>query len=117
MWGEIAREPALWGFLGSFVYAAPRLSACAFTAKATGEMLAKCAFEAVVALGTGAIAAAAFAPSTANALGAPEHLNAVAAMLGLIANPTAPKLIESLSGLVSNILSGEILKIFKGKDQ
>lgn len=110
--------PGVWGALGAFIYAAPRLSACLVAARQRGGGWGVCALEFATALITGTIAAAAFAPSVARLLAPDAHdLNAVAAMIGLLANPTAPKLVETLSTIASNVVSGRLLKSIKGDEQ
>lgn len=101
--------PALWGLLGAVIYAAPRFTACFFSARETGGPWTRCAAEAVTALLTGAIAAAAFGGWLARFIHqtGPGDNEAVCAVIGLLANPTAPGVIEALSGRVLNRFRGE----------
>jgi hypothetical protein len=104
-----------WGMAGAFIYGAPRFGACLFAARHSRGGWARCSIEFACALITGAIAAAAFSGWAQESLGqAPDHRNAIAAMIGLLANPTAPKLIDSLSTVITNVVTGRVLK--KGDD-
>lgn len=112
MLSSLIEAPFVWGFMGAFVYAAPRLSACVFAARQTGVGWFDCGFEFVVALATGAVAAAALGPEiTISVLKTtdPAHARAVASGIGLLANPAAPKIID--------ILTGRILQVLKGSDK
>ena len=51
---------ALWGMAGAFMYAAPKLSACAFSTKPEDGPPMRCILDAVIALVIGALAAAAW---------------------------------------------------------
>ena len=96
---QIADAPALWGFLGAVIYAAPRLSVCLFS-KEPGAKALRCLIEAVTALMIGAIAAAAFSEWIIRFLHLAQilDLRAVAATIGALATPTAPAIINALSG-------------------
>jgi hypothetical protein len=96
---DIAASPWFWGFCGAFIYAAPRLSACLFSAQETGAPWAKCAVDGAFAVVIGPISAGAFTGSVQSYWGltSNEHLPAVSAMIGLLANPLAPSAIEVLS--------------------
>lgn len=113
------QSPALWGFLGAFIYAAPRLIAGAVAARQAGRGPWVSAAEFLAAIVTGAIAAAAFGPPTAGLAGrtAQQDLNAICALWGLVFNRAAPQLVESLSSAVTNVISGRILKGLKGDDK
>lgn len=93
---------AFWGFLGAFVYAGPKFSACLYTANESGGRWGWCALEGVIALATGTIAAAALTPWAQHLtrLVEPRDLPAVAGMIGLLANPLAPGLIDAVSGRI-----------------
>lgn len=116
MWETIFSLPGVWGFLGAFIYAAPRLSACMYAAREAGAGGWRCIFDFVTSLAIGAIAAAAFTPWALRFLGeaATDQHNAIAALVGLMANPTAPRLVDVFSALASNVLSEKLLKLFKG---
>lgn len=116
MWLALSSSPAVWGFLGAFIYAAPRLTACVVAAQAARGGSLVCLLEFFTASGVGAVAAAAFAPTLAHLVGADRDINAISAMIGLIANRTAPKLVETLSTITANIVSGRIMKTFKGDE-
>lgn len=104
----IANSPILWGFLGAFIYAGPRLTACVFAARQTETGWFECGFEFAVALLIGVASAWAFAPWGASVLKAtdPAQIRAIAATIGLLANPAAPKVIDLLSGRVLQMLKG-----------
>jgi hypothetical protein len=96
---------ALWGCFGANMYALPRLSACYYTARQTGEPWGRCIVEALVALAIGTIAAAAFADWLAK-FSHQTDPHAVAAFVGLLANTVMPAVI--------NIVSARVLDRFKG---
>lgn len=105
----IADAPGLWGLLGALIYAGPRLTACLFT-RQTGEHRAwGCLLEFGLAMLIGAIAAEAFGPWVQEFLQRKGHheLRAICAMLGLLANPMAPRVIDALSGRVLKAMKGE----------
>jgi hypothetical protein len=93
---DLMASPWFWGLGGAFIYAAPKLSACYFSALQTPESPAKCVVDAGFAVVIGPIAAAAFSGTVqANvSLSGVEHMPAVAAVIGLLANPVAPGAIE-----------------------
>lgn len=106
---------ALWGLSGAFIYAAPRWMACAFASK--GVAL-RCSLEMIVCLGIGSIAAAAFGPWVLVFLKQrPTDLGAISAMVGLLANPTAPKVVDMIGNLASSGLVSRIAKAVKGDDK
>ena len=92
---------ALWGLAGAFIYAAPNLSTCLFTRKAGDGFgaIGRCVLDFAVALVIGALASAAFAQWAQAFLKrtGPEELRAIAAVIGLLANPAAPRLTARLS--------------------
>jgi hypothetical protein len=108
IWAEIGRSPALWGFLGAFIYAAPRLTACIFASRQAGVGWFLCGFEFALALLIGVAAALPFAPLAASVLKVSDQaqIRAIAATIGLLANPAAPKVIDILSGRMLNYLKG-----------
>lgn len=89
--------PAAWGFLGAFMYAAPKLLVC-WRAADWHLNCYRCAFESLVALSTGAIAAAAFSPAVSHYLNrmAEHDARAIATILGLLANPLAPLFVKAM---------------------
>lgn len=104
-----AFTPALWGFMGAFIYAAPRLATCMFAARQAGTGWFGCGFEFVMALLIGAVAAGAWGPEVSISVlksSDPAHLRAVAATIGLLANPAAPRVIDILTGRILNVLKG-----------
>jgi hypothetical protein len=103
---DLFSEPAWWGAAGAFVYGAPRLHSCLISPK-PGETTPSCVFEFVVALIVGAIGAAALAPWVVawRHMTEPRDLNAVASLIGLLANPTAPTLITFAPRLASTIFA------------
>jgi hypothetical protein len=90
---------ALWGLAGAFMYAAPKMSACVFSAKPEDGPPMRCVIDAIIALVIGALAAAAFAEFAQDFLKRtePGARSAIAAVIGLLANPLAPRLIGRLS--------------------
>ncbi len=110
--------PALWGFGGALIYAAPRLSACLFSAADTAAVgHGKCWFDFGSSLVIGTISAAAFAAPVAASLHVDHYLNAVCALLGLTANRMAPMISSSISALVFNALNGRLLGLLKGEEK
>lgn len=96
----IMTSPATWGGAGAFIYAAPRWLACAVPKPGAAW---SCTMEALVSIAVGVISAAAFSHWLLAFLHQrPADLPAVAAMVGLLANPVAPKLVEGLSTIVAN---------------
>ena len=111
----IMSSPATWGVAGSFIYAGPRWLACAFASKGAAW---RCSLEAAICLLVGAIAAQAFGQWVLAFLHQrPADLNAIAAMIGLLANPLAPKLTEGLAGTIANTISSRVGKLTKGDDK
>lgn len=101
---------ALWGLLGAFIYAAPKFSACFFAARQEGGSVVVCAVEGFISLAIGTIASPLVAPWLQNFLkrdGSHETM-AIAAVVGLLANPVAPKLFN-----IDTIIS--VLKSIKGQ--
>lgn len=115
---EWVSHPAFWGLGGAFIYAGPRLSACVFAARQSGGGWSVCAMECAVALAIGAFAAAAFGPWVLAWRGAPKahELNAIAAMIGLLANPMAPQLVSGSGRILKTIVTGRLDRLFKGDD-
>lgn len=105
--GALIQQPALWGVLGAFIYAAPRWVACLVACRESGAPGWLCTLEFAVALGTGAIAAAAFSAAALGLTGL-KDANAISAMIGLLANPTAPALVNKLSAVVGSTLGAAI---------
>lgn len=100
---------AIWGFLGAFVYAAPKLVACIYSAKTNGTGWTLCAATFVVAILTGPIMAAAFVPAIAEIIArtGDHDMRALATAAGMIANPIAPDLVKRMSGRVLKKISPE----------
>lgn len=101
---ELLIEPAGWGAAGAFIYGAPRLSACL---SAPETRRAACVFEFFVTLIIGAIGAAAFGPwiATWRGMKTSNDLNAICAVVGLLANPTAPVLLSLAPKMANTILA------------
>lgn len=108
MWHQLLQEPALWGFLGAFVYAAPRASACYFAARDNSGHWGRCLVDAVFAMIIGIVAAASLEPWIAHKLGdeSMRQLRAISTVLGLLANPMAPGVVDALSGRLLRRLRG-----------
>jgi hypothetical protein len=112
---QILAWPAAWGFLGAFIYAAPRWVACAWASRGAAW---RCSIEAVVCLAVGAIAAAAFARwALAFLHQSAGDLNAVAAMIGLLANSLAPRLVDGFSALAANAITTRAAKLLKSESE
>lgn len=100
---------ALWGLLGSFIYAAPRFSACFFSARQNGGTSLACGVELAISLAIGTIASPLIAPWLQHFLdrqGSHETM-AISAVIGLLANPVTPRLLN-----VDTLIS--MLKSLKG---
>lgn len=107
--------PALWGLAGAAIYAAPRWLACKFEGDGG---LVRCTLDALVCLAVGTLAAAAFAPWALDFLHQKQrYLSAIAAMIGLLANPTAPRLVEKLSAVVAGLTASRVEKIGRGDER
>lgn len=104
---DLFSSPAVYGGAGAFIYAAPRLLACLRSPKDHGDSVFSCSFEFIIALTIGAIGAGAFAPWLAGVRGMtePRDLNAIAVIIGLMANPTAPTIITFAPRMASTILA------------
>lgn len=102
---DIFTSPAFWGLAGAFIWAGPEWLACIFS-DGKGPKL-KCTLEFIVRLLTGVLAAAAFTPWVLEIFHNSENrTQPIAALIGLMANTTAPKLVD--------VLSARALKVFKG---
>lgn len=101
---------ALWGLLGAFVYAAPRLLVAWGDSKATEARLWVPASEFVVALAFGPIFSVGFGPFAATRINlgsiGVEGLRAVALVIGLVANPIAPLIVKWATGDILRRLGG-----------
>lgn len=95
---DILASPWFWGLGGAFVYSGPRLSTCLFAGRESGN-LCKCWVDGAVSLAIGPWAAAALTGSVQGYLGmgGVEHMPAVSATIGLLANPLAPGAIEVIT--------------------
>ncbi len=91
---------AAWGLLGAFVHAGLALPVAWAEAKASGRPLALPLGQFIVALCIGLIFGAGFGPIAGDRLGLktmPE-LQALALVVGLVANPIAPWVVKVMSG-------------------
>lgn len=79
---------AVWGFLGAFIYAAPRYRLCIKSCRESGDSIGGCTMEFIIALVTGAISSAAAALPLATYMGQDQdhQVVAYAAVIGLVAN-------------------------------
>ena len=104
MLAYIAELPAFWGFMGAFIYAAPRFSACYWQCRDTQSGWGRCLFDAVVALCVGSIAAFALAEWTKAILNrtGDYELRAISALIGLLANRLAPKVVDKAEDFLAN---------------
>jgi len=103
---------ALWGLLGAFVYAAPRLLVAWGESRVSGTPVLPHLIEFSVALTFGPIFASGFGEFGAGYLGweEPRALRAVSLVIGMVANPAAPLLIN----LVTGQILGRVGAVFKG---
>jgi hypothetical protein len=60
---DVFSKAALWGLIGGFIYAGPKLSACLYAKSQTGERSGFCIVDFVVGVMTGAAASAALTPA------------------------------------------------------
>lgn len=89
---------AFWGLLGAFMYAGPTTARKIYAARAAkGEWRWEC-LDLLISLAVGTIAAAAFLPWVAEFFGGlnEDRLPGAAVIVGLLANPIRPGLIEEL---------------------
>jgi hypothetical protein len=95
--------PAFWGFLGAVISSAPKLTSCLYSGSGRGHVI-RCIGDAATALVVGTISAAAFTPwaQAYSHATAPQDTKAMAAVIGMLANSTAPGVIRFLS---DNILT------------
>jgi hypothetical protein len=95
-----AIRAAIWGFLGAFIYAAPRWTACLATTRPTGHTIGFCTLELVTALLVGSVAAACFGRLALTFIHIADD-NGVASVIGLLANTSSPMIVKRLSGIVA----------------
>jgi hypothetical protein len=98
---------AIWGLLGAFAYAAPRL----LVALTSENRKFSAIGEALVAHGIGSAGAAAFTQFLANTFHQTSEadLRAIAFVLGMIANPVAPGIIHLVGTSVIRRFGGTSL--------
>jgi hypothetical protein len=99
---------ALWGAAGAFIYAAPKLVLCFFTARAAKLPWGRCLAEFPVSMLTGTIMAAAFSQWISKTFGQGD-MSAVAAVIGMMANTVAPGMIEGAPTMIQ-LMSGMFVK-------
>ena len=89
---------AVWGFLGSVVYAAPRALASLSEGKASAHKPIVAMIELGLALGVGTIGGEAFTQFVADTLRqtSPADVRAIAVVLGMVSNQIAPGIINLL---------------------
>ena len=107
MFSRITQTPAFWGLLGAIIYAAPKLVSCVYSAESRSHST-RCCAEALVALVIGAIGAAAFEPwidSYLHGSGA-QNTRAMSAVIGMLANSTAPGIIAFLGDTLLTRIRG-----------
>lgn len=105
--------PAFWGVLGAFAFAGPRFLPCLSAAHDARRMPWGCIAELAIALVIGGIGAAALTGLVAGLVHV-KDTNAVAAILGLLANPCVPRITGAAPALLSGLLDGPIAKALKG---
>ena len=105
---NILDMPALWGFLGAFIYAGPRFSACYWQCKDKKIGWARCLLDMVVSLAVGTVASFALAEWAQALLNRPgaHELRAISALIGLLANRLAPKVVDKAEGLLAKRWTG-----------
>jgi hypothetical protein len=86
----------LWGLSGAFIYAAPKLTVCYFTARESKLPWRRCAAEFPVSLTIGAIGAAAISGWLSHLPGWADT-RAVATLVGMVMNTVSPALISLIS--------------------
>lgn len=102
-------QPAWWGFGGALAYASMKVTACVYDASPEHGPRSKCFVEAAVALLVGTIAAASFEPWLAGYIlhsTAPQETRAMSAVIGLLANQTAPGIISFLGETLLTRIKG-----------
>lgn len=114
--GTIAHWPAVWGVLGAFAYAGPRLLPCLTSAHDGGRKPWACVGEFVICLIIGGIGAGAFSALAIN-LTHVKDVNAVAAFIGLLANPCVPRVTGAAPALLSAMLESPLAKALKGDNK
>lgn len=104
---DVLTWPAMWGLLGAMIYASTKLTTCAF-ADEGHQHLIRCFAEAFTSLCIGTISAAAFAPWLCAYMhaNAPQDIRALSAVIGMLANSTAPGIINFLSETVLTRIKG-----------
>lgn len=109
MFASLVHQPAFWGFLGAFIYAAPRLGACIFESRGDNRHpLVFCIWDFVVALAVGIIAAELFGPWVQTFLkrDGPHELRAISGLIGLLANPVSPEITKRFKERVGTMIKG-----------
>lgn len=96
-------EAALWGLAGAFIWAGPEWLACAFAGK--GSAL-RCSIELAVRLAAGSLAAAAFTGWATEFLRQEDHAQAVAAVIGMVANRASSSFVEDMAARISRFTQG-----------
>lgn len=107
---DLAASPAFWGFLGALMYAGPRVIAGVFTRRERGLGPWEPILEFVAAVFVGTVTAEAFTAWALQhfKLEEPHHLRGVGVMLGLLANPAAPRVVDLVAGRLLGRLKGAL---------
>jgi hypothetical protein len=97
---------AAWGFLGAFVYAAPRLAVV--LGDRDGKPMGGHIAEFCISLSFGPIFAAGFGPFAAGwaNVKAGAELQAGALVIGMVANPVAPIILKLATGEIARRIGG-----------
>jgi hypothetical protein len=103
----IAQSPALVGLAGSFIYAAPRWLACMVGHREAKSPVWPCFAEFLTSLAIGAIAAFAFC-AVVMGFAHVKDINAIGALIGLLANPVAPKISNGFADIVGGVVNSKI---------
>jgi hypothetical protein len=107
---------AFWGLLGAFVYAAPRLLVVLAEKAPTKPVWIHLA-EFLLALCLGPIGASAFTPIVAEIIGwhGDANLRATALVVGMVANPIAPTVVNLVGDMILHRLYAPLDKPRKPK--
>jgi hypothetical protein len=106
--GFLLEQPALWGFAGAFIYAAPKFSACYWQCRDTQVAWTRCLADAIICLMIGTISAFAFSEVIGLRLKftGGQELRAISVLIGLLSNRLAPKLVDGAEGFLTKKLDG-----------
>lgn len=103
---------ALWGVLGAFVYAAPRVLVSWADSRSTDKPMLPHIAEFLISLTFGPIFSAGFGPFVAGYLTreSSHELRAIALVIGMVANPASPLVVKLITGRLVGSLKGDTAK-------